>query len=135
MPIKWLFVGLVLLAAVSAPAGAQTAAPDSSLTTFVGVWAVEVGQTPMGVVTGALVVHEDGTGTLSLVEMGVADTPVMGLTVGDGALVGDVPAFYSPVVGLTFTAAIRLAPAGDGTLAGAIYDNGEPFPMTARRAD
>lgn len=130
-----LLVPAALLVVSLAPAvQAQAAAADTSLAAFVGLWVVEVSETPIGVVTGVLVVHEDGTGALSLVEMAVADAPVAGLRVSAGALVGDVPEMFSPVAGQSFTASLRLTPGETGALEGVIdAGRGEAYRLTARR--
>lgn len=108
--------------------------PDApSLAALAGAWELEVDETPMGLIRGALVVREDGTGLLSLNEMEVRNAPVTRLAVLRGELTGKVE-IYSPVAMMSFAAVLRLSPAKGGTLVGVIDVEGQgPFPMSARR--
>ncbi len=135
--MRYLPVLAFLLTALAAPVYAQSAdAPEPSpLAALAGTWQIEVGETPIGVVTGTLLVRADGTGLLTLNEMAVADAPVVGLAVSAGDLVGDVPEVYSSVAGMWFVSALRLTPDAAGGLTGVLDVEGDTtYPMTARRS-
>ena len=125
-------LGFALAALVIGPAAAHAQTPDAALAAYGGAWQIAIPGTPSGVVTGTLIVAADGTGTLSLLEMQVQDSPLTGVHVEGDTLIAET-SFFSPVSGQTHTGTITLAPTSDG-LAGTIGDRGIGFEMTARRA-
>lgn len=125
-------LAFALTALVIAPAAVHAQAQDAALAAYVGAWHVAIPGTPSGTVTGTLTVAADGTGTLTLTEMQVQDSPLTGVHVQGDRLVAET-SFFSPVSGQTHTGTISLAPTNDG-LAGTIGADGSGFEVTARRA-